>query len=249
MVIGGISITTIFLGLIKMPHWGFVYAIETASFPNWLSLTTPISPALALLVVGISLFVIFIIQQSRFEAKYGNALLPLRWLKQAPARRGFIILTLMYMVLGGVSFVAITYLQVAISLSTAHSGSIILLFSAFMIAFSVITPLLFKQHSPQTLSRFAFIGMGISGVILMLSSQESQIIVPFYIGMCLLGAVMGVLASQCPVMITNALGERDAEQSGGCKLPCVILALLSVSLCSAVSIKLPSINPFEKITK
>lgn len=215
MVIGGVSMTTIFFGLIKMPYWGFFYALEGASFPAWLMLLTPVSPAFLLLATGLVTFSIFLLQQKQFETRYGNALLPIRWLKQLHARRGFIILTLMYMVLGGVSFVTITYLQVALTLTTAHSGSIILLFSAFMIAFSVITPLVFKKMSPQKLCKTAFIGMGVAGFTLITSSLDSSILPTFYLGMCLLGAVMGVLASQCPVMITNALGERDAEQSGG----------------------------------
>lgn len=57
--------------------------------------------------------------------------------------------------------------------------------------------------------------MFFAGLTLILSSQSQQILAPFYLGMALLGAAMGILASQCPVIITNALGERDAEQSGG----------------------------------
>lgn len=214
-LLGAVSTVAIFLGLIKMPYWGVLTILNGADFPNWLSFVLPMSPALFLLGVGGFLFTLFVVQQIRFEKQHGFALLPLSWFKNSASRIGFIILSLMYIALGGSSFVIVTYLQVAISLSSAHSGSIILLFSACMIVFSVATPIIFKTQSPKKLCQFAFTTMFIAGLTLILSSQNQQILMSFYFGMALLGAAMGILASQCPVIITSALGERDAEQSGG----------------------------------
>jgi hypothetical protein len=84
-----------------------------------------------------------------------------------------------------------------------------------MIGFSIITPVAFKHLKPKTLCQIAFFGVILSGGTLWLSSAAEHILISFYLGMALLGAAMGILASQCPVIITNALGERDAEQSGG----------------------------------
>ncbi|WP_322804066.1 MFS transporter [Vibrio alfacsensis] len=213
--LGAISTVTIFFGLIKMPYWGLFTVLNGANIPQWLVFVTPFSPALFLLILGSILFGLFLYQQTRFEQTYGYAILPFSWLKNRCSRTGFLILSLMYLVLGGSSFVVVTYLQVAISLSTSHSGGIILLFSACMIGLSIGTPLLFKSQSAKRLCQIGFCVMAGAGVILLLSSQSTSILIPFYLGMALLGASMGILASQCPVIITNALGEREAEQSGG----------------------------------
>ncbi|MGR5206645.1 MFS transporter [Vibrio sp. PNB23_22_7] len=213
--LGAISTVMISFSLIKMPYWGAILVLNGANTPSWLSFIFPISPALFLLGLGCFLFGIFIFQQIRFERAYGYALLPISWFINSASRTGFIVLSLMYIALGGSSFVVVTYLQVAISLSSAHSGGIILLFSACMIFLSVATPLFFKHQSPKKLCQIAFMGVFTAGATLLLSSQSDQILGSFYIGMALLGASMGILASQCPVIITNALGERDAEQSGG----------------------------------
>lgn len=214
-VVGGASITILFFGLIKLPYWGVFFALRGADIPNWLTFILPVSPALLFLVVGLCLFACFIVQQLHFEKRYGHALLPLHWLTHSASRQGFFILTFMYMILGGSSFVIVTYLQVAVALSSSHSGGIILLFSAFMIVFSILTPVLFKNVQPKPLCQAAFVGVILSGGTLWLSSGAEQIILTFYAGMALLGTAMGILASQCPVIITSALGERDAEQSGG----------------------------------
>lgn len=214
-LLGAVSTVAIFLGLIKMPYWGVLTILNGANIPNWLNVVSPLSPALFLLVLGLLLFTLFVMQQIHFEKKHGFALLPFSWFKNSASRTGFIVLALMYIALGGSSFVTVTYLQVAISLSSAHSGSIILLFSATMIVLSVATPIIFKAQSPKKLCQIAFTTMFIAGLTLILSSQSQQILAPFYLGMALLGAAMGILASQCPVIITSALGERDAEQSGG----------------------------------
>lgn len=215
MGLGALSTMMLFFGLISMPHWGFFTVLDGANIPSFLSIGGQVSPALIMFLIGCGLLAVFVLQQVRFESKYGHTLLPLAWLTQSIPRRGFVTLALMYIVLGGSSFVCITYMQVAISLSTAHSGGIILLFSAFMISFSIITPILFKSMKPRQLCRYAFIIMVAAGILLTIWSKEDQLLLPFYFGMGLLGMCMGILASQCPVIITNALGSRDAEQSGG----------------------------------
>ncbi len=214
-ILGAVSITVLCFGLIKLPYWGGIYALKGANIPSWLTVIFPLSPALLFIVVGLGLFTCFIWQQLRFQQRYGHALLPIHWLTNRSSRKGFIILPLMYIILGGSSFVIVTYLQVAVALSSAHSGGIILLFSAFMIGFSIITPVAFKHLKPKTLCQIAFFGVILSGGTLWLSSAAEHILISFYLGMALLGAAMGILASQCPVIITSALGERDAEQSGG----------------------------------
>lgn len=214
-ILGAISTVTIFFGLIKIPYWGAITVLIGADVPDWLSFVYPLSPALVLLCVGLLLFALFVTQQIHFEKSHGFALLPFSWLKNRASRKGFVILASMCIALGGCSFVTVTYLQVAISLSSSHSGGIILLFSTCMIVLSVAAPILFKAQSPKRLCQVAFALMFVAGVTLMISSQSQQILAPFYAGMALLGASIGILSSQCPVIITNALGEREAEQSGG----------------------------------
>ncbi|CAH1547184.1 Antiseptic resistance protein [Vibrio rotiferianus] len=214
-ILGAVSTVTVFFGLVKVPYWGAVTVLNGANVPIWLSFVFPLSPALFLLCFGSMLFTLFVIQQVRFEKRHGFALLPISWFKNNASRTGFIVLALMYIALGGSSFVIVTYLQVAISLSSAHSGAIILLFSASMIGFSIGTPIIYKKQSAKRLCQTAFVGMLTASTTLILSSQSQHILPPFYVGMVLLGASMGILASQCPVIITSALGEREAEQSGG----------------------------------
>ncbi|HAS6346912.1 TPA: MFS transporter [Vibrio vulnificus] len=214
-LLGAISIVTIFFGLIKMPYWGAVTVLKGADIPLWLRFVFPISPALILLGAGLILFALFVGQQRLFEKQHGFALLPFSWFKNRASRIGFVVLALMYVALGGCSFVIVTYLQVALSLSSAHSGGIILLFSLSMIGLSVTTPILFKHQSPKKLCQVAFLGLLLAGAVLMVSSKSQHILAPFYLGMILFGAAMGILASQCPIIITSSLGEREAEQSGG----------------------------------
>lgn len=209
------GIVLVVLALIKAPSWGLLSANSNADIPTWFTGLTSLSPSLAVIALGLVSLFAFYFQQRQREAQQKTALLPISWLKNRQCRAGFLLLTFMYMILGGVSFIIITYLQVAISLSSSHSGFIILLFSICMIVFSVITPLVFKSLKAKTLCLTAFIGLASSAVILFFSSQSHHILSPFYLGMLLTGSSMGILASQCPAIITNALGETDAAQSSG----------------------------------
>ncbi|MFZ3406991.1 MFS transporter [Vibrio chagasii] len=235
-ILCSVSIMIMFLGLIKMPHWGAVITLTSADIPSWLNFSGALSPAFTLFLIGVTIFGFFIKQQLRFERQHGVALFPISWLTHSATRNGFIILSLMYVILGGSSFVIVTYLQVAVNLSSSHSGAIVLLFSASMILSSVLTPILFSHSSTRALSSAAFIGIITAGAILILSSHERGIQVGFYLGMMLLGGAMGTLASQCPVIITKALGERDAEQSGGLQATVRNMGLvLGISLLGGVN--------------
>ncbi|ORT52153.1 permease [Vibrio sp. qd031] len=214
-ILGTTSIMLLFLGLQKLSSWGSFYAHSSELIPQWLTFCLPYSPALLFVFAGAILLFIFIRQQNRFETAYGYALLPMSWMRNAACRQGFSVLSLMYIILGGSSFLIVTFLQLAMGLSSMHSGAIVLLFSSAMIITSVATPLLNKHISISSLCRIGFIGIGVAAMILIVSSNERSIVSGFYFGMLLLGAAIGVLASQCPLLITNALGGRDAEQSGG----------------------------------
>lgn len=209
------SIVLLFIGMLQMPHWGAIIVSPRLELSRPLAMFMPFSPAFISFILGAGLFALFVIQQKRFEARNGQTLLPISWFTKTLCRKGFVILALMYIGLGGSSFVVITYLQVALSLSVSHSGSVILLFSVFMIGFSVTTPMVFKTLAARQVCQIAFGIVGISALFLMISSDANRIGVLFYLGMASLGSAMGMLASQCPVIITSALGEREAEQSGG----------------------------------
>ncbi|GEA51020.1 MFS transporter [Vibrio inusitatus NBRC 102082] len=210
-----ISIVLLFVGILKMPTWGVLLAHDNYDYLPWFQFVLPLSPALLCTALGACLLALFIYQQRHFEKVNGRSILPINWFNNKSCRHGFMILALMYLALGGSSFVIVTYLQVALSLSGAHSGMVILIFSVFMIALSILTPLLFKSLLPPQICQLAFIVISLSASLLLMASDSRQIGYLFYIGMVLLGSAMGMLASQCPVIITGALGEREAEQSGG----------------------------------
>ncbi|MEZ9710821.1 MFS transporter [Vibrio breoganii] len=214
-ILAACSIVLLFIGILKAPTWGLFLAPKPYVFSPWLQLLMPLSPAFVCKLIGGCLLIVFVLQQIRFGQKYGRSLLPIDWFKNTLCRRGFLILALMYLVLGGSSFVIVTYLQVALSLSGSHSGSIILLFSVFMIGFSIATPILFKTLQPRNVCQLAFTSIALSACLLLIFSNSNGISIGFYLGMILLGTAMGMLASQCPVIITEALGTEEAEQSGG----------------------------------
>ena len=209
------SIMLIFLGLQKLSSWGSFYTHSSDRIPQWLTFCLPYSPALLFIFTGITLLVFFVRQQNHFEKIHDYALLPMSWMRNAACRQGFAVLSLMYVILGGSSFLIVTFLQLALGLSSMHSGAIILLFSCALIITSVATPILNKHTSISALCRCGFIGTGGAALTLIVSSDEQTITSSFYFGMLMLGGAIGVLASQCPLLITNALGGRDAEQSGG----------------------------------
>ncbi|CAH0992422.1 Antiseptic resistance protein [Sinobacterium norvegicum] len=214
-LLGATGIILTLFGLLKAPRWGFIfnkYASEPSLLPSFLQTT---SPALLSIIAGIIVLYGFIRWERRFEAVNGSALFPTRWLSNSALLRGLGILTILYMLLGGFSFTLIAYLQIGVELSASHSGVIILLFAISMITFSILTPMLPGELSPKQLSIIAFTILFFASVSLWLSSSPHHVNALIYPAMFAVGIGIGMLASQAPIIITQAAGEQDAAQSGG----------------------------------
>ncbi|ROP10988.1 MFS transporter [Vibrio crassostreae] len=211
-VLSACSMLFIIFGLLKSPEWGVLHNNSPYDLPVFLSF---LSPAIWILIGGITLFAWFIEHEKKFEQKHDSALVPSSWFHNKQFLLGVIILISMYVIFGGLNFSLVAFLQIAIDLSALQTGMIILVFAISLIVFSIITPIAFKQFNEKYISLCAFaLCCGAAGLAWLCSSayEVNRLI---YLAMTIFGAGIGMLSSQSLIIITKAVGEKEAERVGG----------------------------------
>ncbi|MGF1697992.1 MFS transporter [Vibrio lamellibrachiae] len=206
------SLILIVCALLAIPNWGLITNSSSYNLPQVFG---SISPALLMLIVGLVVFSLFLLHELRFEQRYGTALLPISWLKEKELLKGLSLLLIMYSIFGGFNFSVVAYLQIAANLSAIKTGSIILVFAVAMIMSSVVAPIAFKNQLPKFLCAIGFGLFFVGSYLLKISTSEGDISSVIYLAMSICGMGIGILSSQTPIVITQAIGEKGAAQSGG----------------------------------
>ncbi|MCK8085855.1 MFS transporter [Vibrio sp. 1CM8B] len=211
-VLSASSMLLIIFGLLKSPEWGVLQNNSPYDLPIYLSF---MSPAIWLIILGIALFALFIKHEQKFERKHDSSLIPSSWFHNRQFLLGVIIIVSMYVIFGGLNFTLVAFLQIAIDLSALQTGIIILVFAISLIVFSIITPIALKQFNEKYISLSAFaLCCGAAGLAWLCSSAY-EVNRMIYLAMVIFGAGIGMLSSQSIVIITKAVGEKDAERVGG----------------------------------
>ncbi|WP_026084390.1 MFS transporter [Vibrio sp. 624788] len=206
------SMLLIIFGLLKSPEWGVLQNNSPYDLPTYLSF---MSPAIWLLFIGLALFAVFVRHEKKFESKHDSSLIPSSWFHNRQFRLGVVILVSMYVIFGGLNFTLVAFLQVAIDLSALQTGIIILVFAISLILFSIITPIALKQFNEKYISLCAFVLCCGAAGLAWLCSSAYEVNRLIYLAMVIFGAGIGMLSSQSIVIITKAVGEKEAERVGG----------------------------------
>ncbi|QLK63131.1 MFS transporter [Enterobacteriaceae bacterium Kacie_13] len=174
------------------------------------------SPALVLVAAGLLILMLMLRWEKLREMSSGCAMIPQSFLRTPQVRAGLYLTMYIFFAYSSGIFVVVSFVQVVTGLNAVHTGLLIIPFALCLAVSSMGLPLIFLKRNPQRQCRVGlFLGMigsaltafGIEGV-----SFDITIIT---LGLCLIGASMGTVAANAPFLITSALPERDAQQSGG----------------------------------
>lgn len=204
-----LAMLTMISGLLTISEWGFIFPV-TAPFTFF-----GLSPCLFFIMAGVLMFWFFLRWQEHIEFSGKPTILPSLFLRNLQVRSGLYLTALIFLAIGSISFLIITFLQVVVGLNAMQTGLIFAVYAAGMVIFALGVPVLFKHFSPRALCRTG-IFLLIAACFMMIVGLESSSTNPLLlIGLFISGSGCGLVASQSSTVITMAVPEHDAEQSGG----------------------------------
>lgn len=97
-----------------------------------------------------------------------------------------------------------------------ETGLLILPFAICLAACSLGLPLFIQQRNPRRQCQMGLTA-GIAGALVAAAALHVTGFTPVLMasGLCLIGAGMGTIAANAPILVTTGAGNRHAEQSGG----------------------------------
>lgn len=204
-----IAMFTMISGLLTVSEWGFIFPIK----PPFTFFG--LSPSLFFIMFGVFMFWLFLHWQEHIEFSGKPTLLPSLFLRNLQVRSGLYLTALIFLAIGSISFLIITFLQVVVGLNAMQTGLIFAVYAVGMVIFALQAPVLFKRFSPRTLCRAGIFLLVISCFMMIIGLESSSTNPLLLVGLFISGAGCGLVASQSSTVITMAIPEHDAEQSGG----------------------------------
>lgn len=208
IILAAIGLLLVIVGTLKMPVWGIISPITPLSILG-------ISPSVFMIIAGILVLAALLAWEKRYESKGGLALMPAKIIYNRQVQTGLCIGGLFWVGSAAPVSITVPYIQLVGGLSAAQAGMTLIGMSIGTIATAMLLPAKMSSLKVRTVCATSLVGAAVSAVImaqgLTLEGSNALLI----IGQTLMGCSVGAMASQCSIIVTDALDPREAQQSGG----------------------------------
>lgn len=209
-LLGTLGLFLTIFGILRIPVWGLIMPFNADT--TFLGL----SPAPFVTLSGLIVLLAMLRWERHFEARTGYALLPAVFLHTRLVRHGLCLTGWIFFAYSSAIFTVVSFAQIVKNLSAMETGMLILPFAICLSACSLGLPLCIHQRNPRRQCQMGLL----AGMVGALAAAAALHVSGFNhwlmaSGLCLIGAGMGTIAANAPVLVTTGAGNQHAEQSGG----------------------------------
>ncbi|UAK37964.1 MFS transporter [Gordonia bronchialis] len=203
------------LGVLQSKTWGWLAPLNPPVIGETTIAPLGVSPVAYLILIGAVILWIFVNRQQALSRTGRQPLLNVRLLRIDALRSGLAGFLVQYFAIAALFFVVPVYLQTMLGKDAMQTGLKILPLSAGLVVFSVLGSWLTARRSTRFIARVGQLTMAV-GILLTLGAVEPALRgTLFAVGMFVVGAGFGLLASQLGNANMSAVEERDTSEVGG----------------------------------
>jgi EmrB/QacA subfamily drug resistance transporter len=197
-------------GILRSSQWGWIAPKSAAPL-------TPLglSPVFWLIVAGLVLLALFFRREESMIAKGQEPLLDTRLLSIPRLRAGLTTLGCQQFIIMATFFVLPLYLQTVLGYDSLQTGITILPLSMGLFIFALLGASLTARFSPRRIVEIGLVGMLIGEVLLIGFTGPDLRSVGFAVALALVGAGLGLLASQLGNVIMSSVSPERGSEAGG----------------------------------
>jgi EmrB/QacA subfamily drug resistance transporter len=218
-------------GVLRSAEWGWVHA--TPGSPTWFNL----SPVVWLMCSGLLLTWLFVVWETRLEARGAEPLVRPSMLRSRQLTGGLLMFFFQFFVQAGVFFIIPLFLSVALGLSALQTGVRLLPLSITLLIAAVGVPKFAPRASPRRVVQIGLLLL-VAGTLALIAGLEvgagAEIVT---IPLLLMGLGVGALASQLGAVTVSSVPDAQSAEVGGLQNTATNLgASLGTALVGAVLI-------------
>lgn len=197
-------------GILRSSQWGWIAPSASAPF-------TPLglSPVFWLITVGLVLLGVFMRHEQALIAADKEPLLDVRLLHIPPLRAGLTTLLCQQFIIMSTFFVLPLYLQTVLGYDSLETGIILLPLSASLFVFALGGARLSARYAPKRIVLVGLLAMLIGEVLLIGFTGPNLRSIGFAVALALVGAGLGLLASQLGNVIMSSVPAQRGSEAGG----------------------------------
>jgi MFS family permease len=208
-ILSATGITVVVLGMLQASTWGWLQPVNSPVEPFGFALTPFVVAA------GVVILYAFRRWQAYRERIGADPLVRFALFHITPFRAGLTTLLAQNTILMGIFFTVPLYLQIVIGLDALETGVRMLPTSIAMLVTSFGGGLLLRYISPRAVVRIG-LGLVVVAALVLMGTIAPQLDgVWFGVGMGLLGAAMGLVASQLGNIVLSSVDPGSRSEAGG----------------------------------
>lgn len=237
-VLSAAGLGAIVLGVLQSSQWGWVTPKASAPFT-----LLGLSPTLWLIVFGGLLLAWFARREEAVKARGDEPLLDLALLGIAKMRAGLAVQSIQAFIIQASFFVLPLYLQTVLGFDALQTGKTILPLSVALFVFALGGSALTGRFSPKLIVQRGLAALLLGELVILYFIAPDLQTQGFAAGMALLGAGLGLLASQVGNVIMSSVDSSRGGEAGGLQGTSLNLgASLGVALVGSIVIGMLATN-------
>ncbi|TVR26343.1 MAG: MFS transporter [Ilumatobacter sp.] len=208
-VLSAVGISICVLGILQASTWGWLTPVNSPVEPFGFA-ATPFVVA-----IGVAILSLFRLWQAHRERVGRDPLVRFQLFSIPTFRSGLTTFLAQNTILMGIFFTIPLFLQIVIGLDALETGIRMLPTSIAMLITSFSGGLLLRYLSPRSIVRIGLVLVVLAASILMGTIGPMLDGLAFGIGMGLLGAAMGLIASQLGNIVLSSVDPESRSEAGG----------------------------------
>lgn len=214
-VLSATGLGILVFGILQSKVWGWVTPKTVPTINGNEIAPFGISLVAYLILAGLAILIIFYKRQVHLKENRKQPLLDPDLLKIKQLQSGLSVLLSQYLIIAAVFFVIPVYLQVNLGYDALKTGMKILPLSLALLLFSIIGMRLVTMFSARRIIRTGQLALVFGSLVLMGSINVEMKGWAFGSGMFILGAGLGLLASQLGNINMSSADQSKAAEVGG----------------------------------
>lgn len=210
---GGMALVV--FGVLQSKTWGWFVPLNPPEVGGVELAPLGVSPVAYLIIIGIVVLWWFAQRQRALQKKGRVPLLKVSLFRIAALRSGLSGFLVQYFAIAALFFVIPVYLQTMQGYDALQTGLKILPLSVGLIAFSALGSWATTRRSARRIAQVGQITMAVGLLFILVAIQPELAGWPFAIGMFVVGAGFGLLASQLGNVNMSAVDKDDTSEVGG----------------------------------
>ena len=243
-VLSAAGLGAIVFGVLQSSQWGWIVAKPAVPTVNGVPLAPlGLSPTLWLIILGAFLLVWFARLETKVKAGGGEPLLDLALLGIPRMRAGLVVQWCQAFIIQATFFVLPLYLQIVLGFDALKTGMTILPMSVALFVFALGGASMTARFGPKLIVQRGLASLLVGEVVLLYFLGPDLATWGFAIGMALIGAGLGLMASQVGNVIMSSVDPSRGGEAGGLQGTSLNLgASLGVALVGSIVIGLLASN-------